>query len=118
MSKANRITRVLIAVLAAGAIVAPAAVAAAVNGGNRNPSGSDYTRETEFVGNIAMNQGGRAAQTGGFTTRQSNKSDSGGGAIYGCRAKPGTESCVAANNLNSGDAFRFQGTTAAATIGQ
>ncbi len=51
-------------------------------------------------------------------TRQSNKSDSGGGAIYGCRSKAGTEACVAANNLNTGDAFRFQVTPNAGTIGQ
>jgi len=118
MSKANRITHALVAAAAAGAIVAPAAVAAAVNGGNRNPSGSEFTRETEFVGNIASNQGGHAPRTGGYTTRQSNKSDTGGGAIYGCRARAGSESCVAANNLSNGDAFRFQSTAAAATIGQ
>ena len=38
--------------------------------------------------------------------------------IYGCRAKAGTEACVAANNLNNGDAFRFQVSESAGTIGQ
>jgi hypothetical protein len=51
-------------------------------------------------------------------SRQSNKSDSGGGAIYGCRARAGTEACGAAHNQNTRDALRFQATTNSATIGQ
>jgi hypothetical protein len=39
-------------------------------------------------------------------------------ACYGCRPRRGTESCVAANNLNNGDAFRFQSTPSAASVGQ
>jgi len=111
-------------VLAAAATVllaAPAAVAAPMDGGDRNPSNnasSGYTSETQIIGAIAQNAGGHAGNTGGYVTRQSNKSDTGGGAIYGCRARAGTESCVAANNLANGDAFRFQVTQAAATIGQ
>lgn len=112
--------------LTAGAIVlvgAPTAFAAGnpITGGARNPSNnasSGYTQETQIIGRIAANQGGHAANTGGYVTRQSNKSDTGGGAIYGCRAKAGTASCVAGNNLANGDAFRFQATEAAATIGQ
>jgi hypothetical protein len=114
-----------VASLVLGLLAAPIAVAAGtggpIAGASRNPSDSTsqgYTRETQIIGNIAQNQGGVAARTGGFTTRQSNKSDSGGGAIYGCRAKPGTEACVAANNLNNGDAFRFQSTEQAAAVGQ
>jgi hypothetical protein len=117
--------RVLLAAVVIGLLAAPVAVgqgaASALVGGQRNPSNnasSSFTRETEIVGNVAQNQGGVAANTGGYTTRQSNKSDSGGGAIYGCRAKAGTESCVAANNLNNGDAFRFQSTPSAASVGQ
>lgn len=110
--------RILLATLAAGLVAAPAANAAPIDGGKRNPSGSGYTSETQIIGQVAQNAGGHAANTGGYVTRQSNKTDSGGGAIYGCRAKAGTESCVAANNLNNGDAFRFQTTEAAATIGQ
>ena len=34
------------------------------------------------------------------------------------RVAAGTESCVAANNLDNGDAFRFQATPSAATVGQ
>jgi hypothetical protein len=111
----------IVGLLAAPVAIGQTAATRALDGGGRNPSNntsSSYTKETEIVGNIAQNQGGVAANTGGYTTRQSNKSDSGGGAIYGCRAKAGTESCVAANNLNNGDAFRFQSTPSAATVGQ
>jgi hypothetical protein len=119
-----RTRHVLLAATVIGLLGAPLAIGAtdsAIGGGGRNPSAntsSGYQKETEIIGNIAQNQGGVAAHTGGYTTRQSNKSDSGGGAIYGCRAKAGTESCVAANNLNNGDAFRFQATPSAATVGQ
>lgn len=123
--RGTRTRHVLLAATVIGLLAAPVAIgqgaAAALDGGQRNPSNntsSGYQKETEIVGNIAQNAGGVAANTGGYTTRQSNKSDSGGGAIYGCRAKAGTESCVAANNLNNGDAFRFQATPSAATVGQ
>jgi hypothetical protein len=111
----------IVGLLAAPVALAQSAATRALGGGARNPSNntsSGFTKETQIVGNIAQNQGGVAAHTGGYTTRQSNKSDSGGGAIYGCRAKAGTESCVAANNLNNGDAFRFEATPSAATVGQ
>ena len=120
----RRIHRLRTAVLVSGATVllaAPAALAAPIDGGDRNPSNNastGYSSETQIIGEVAQNAGGHAAGTGGYVTRQSNKTDSGGGAIYGCRAKAGTESCVAANNLNNGDAFRFQSTIAAGTIGQ
>lgn len=90
-----------------------------IAGAARNPRATvGFTRETQIIGTVAQHQGGFAAGTGGFVTRQSNRSDSGGGAIYGCRAKPGTEACVAANNLNGGEAFRLQSTVQAATLGQ
>jgi hypothetical protein len=122
----RRLRDVVVASAILALLVTPLAVAqstggSSVNGGQRNPSNNTsagYTKETQIVGNIAQNQGGVAANTGGFTTRQSNKSDSGGGAIYGCRAKAGSEACVAANNLNNGDAFRFQTTEAAGAVGQ
>lgn len=119
--RTHRTRRLAIATVATGLLSAPAALAAPIDGGERNPSGnasSGYKQETQLIGEIAANQGGQAAGTGGFVTRQSNKSDSGGGAIYGCRARAGTEACVAANNLNNGDAFRFQSAPTAATIGQ
>ncbi len=63
------------------------------------------TSETQIVGNIA----GSSAATGGYTTRQSNLSSTGGGAIYGCRssAAANTEPCLRVNNLSSGKAFEF-----------
>jgi hypothetical protein len=76
--------------------------------GKRNPSSGGLTRESQVIANIAQGKGGIGANTGGFSTRQSNLSNSGGGAIYGCRATPGTEACIASNNLANGDAFRFQ----------
>jgi hypothetical protein len=118
--RTHRLRTVLLGSAATALLAAPAAIAAPVDGGDRNPSNnasSGYTSETQIIGEIAQNAGGHAAGTGGYVTRQSNKSDSGGGAIYGCRAKAGTESCIAANNLNNGDAFRFQSTPSAATIG-
>jgi hypothetical protein len=121
---ASRTTQVLLAAIVIGLLAAPIATGAtssALGGGGRNPSNNTstgYQRETEIVGDIAQNQGGVAAHTGGFTTRQSNKSATGGGAIYGCRARGGTEACVAANNLSNGDAFRFQASPNALTVGQ
>lgn len=72
--------------------------------GQRNPSGGEQrnlTRETEII-----------AQTNTYGTRQSNKSDNGGGAIYGCRSKAGgtpagNEPCVRSSNLADGNAFEF-----------
>ena len=53
--------------------------------------------------------------TGGYSTRQSNLSSDGGGAIYGCRSKAGGSAatpkpqnpCIRANNLSTGLAFEF-----------
>ena len=63
------------------------------------------TRETQIVSNIRASDGA----TGGFATRQSNKSSTGGGAVYGCRsnAAAASEPCLRANNLSSGKAFEF-----------
>ena len=100
------------ALLASGVIAAVAvptvAVAAGeggpVKGGSRSPSSDarqSYTRETEIIANVST-----------YGTRQSNKSDNGGGAIYGCRSKAGgsaahNEPCVRAVNLADGSAFEF-----------
>ena len=94
-------------------VAAPWAVAASggsLIGGKRNPSGStsvEFGRETQIIGDIAQGAGGVAPGTGGYTTRQSNKSSSGGGAIYGCRATAGKNSCLVADNLSNGSAFQF-----------
>jgi len=62
-------------------------------------------RETQIFANVKRSSGA----TGGFTTRQSNLSSSGGGAIYGCRASnaASSESCLRAANLSNGHAFSF-----------
>src|SRR3954462_1332479 len=100
--------------LAASAIllaicVAPFALASGENtpvkGGARNPSNNAsqaYAKETEIIANTST-----------YGTRQSNKSDNGGGAIYGCRSGEGgsgkgNEPCVRAINLNTGYAFEFE----------
>ena len=52
-----------------------------LSGGERNPSANasvEYNSETQIIANN---------QT--YGTRQSNKSSSGGGAIYGCRSRAG-----------------------------
>lgn len=75
-----------------------------MNGGARNPAGGasqNYTQETQIIAN-----------TSGYGTRQSNKSNNGGGAIYGCRSQPGGtpanfRPCLRATNLVNGLAFEF-----------
>ena len=66
------------------------------------------TRETEIVSRT--NEAGNAK--GGYSTRQSNLSRSGGGAIYGCRAGTGdnTNPCLRSNNLEGGLAFELNAT--------
>ena len=99
--------------LVAGAMLAVAVPAGAIaagegqplKGGARNPDNDarkNFTRETEIIANVDT-----------YGTRQSNKSDNGGGAIYGCRSKAGgsaqkNEPCIRAVNLNVGNAFEFQ----------
>ena len=95
---------IVVAAVLVALLVTPFALAAGENrpvrGGARNPSPNaslSYTRETQIIANNAT-----------FGTRQSNKSNSGGGAIYGCRARTGTRSCLRASNLSNGRAFSFQ----------
>jgi hypothetical protein len=98
------ISAVLVALLATP-IALGAGDGRPLHGGARNPSSNatqEYARETEIVAN-----------NGTYGTRQSNKSDSGGGAIYGCRSKPGgtpanNEPCIRANNLADGLAFEYE----------
>jgi hypothetical protein len=91
-------------------LVTPLSIAAtsdngkSVRGGVRNPSDNqsrEFTRETEIIANTST-----------YGTRQSNKSDNGGGAIYGCRSGEGgtpknNEPCIRAVNLAKGRAFEF-----------
>jgi len=94
---------IVIAAIAVALLVTPFAVAAGegrpVLGGARNPSSNQslaYSKETQIIANNSD-----------YGTRQSNKSTTGGGAIYGCRAKSGTKACLRASNLSNGRAFSF-----------
>ena len=111
MKRINKRTAILLAGLAA-MLTAPLALAAGegspTRGGARNPSSNEsqsYTRETEIIANTST-----------YGTRQSNKSDNGGGAVYGCRSKAGgtaagNEPCLRATNLADGSAFEFNTNT-------
>jgi hypothetical protein len=101
-----------------------AATGDALREGRRNPASGDATRETELIARIGANEGASGAGKGGFALRESNLSDSGGGAVHGCRAGKGnidtagfnatqrtTKPCLRASNLstgaNGGRAFEF-----------
>jgi hypothetical protein len=94
--------------------ISPFAVAR--TGGNLREGVRNGTtvRETEIVSNV----GSTTAPKGGYATRQSNLSSSGGGAVYGCRSQAGGSAatprpqnpCLRANNLSTGFAFEFQAT--------
>lgn len=108
---------ILASAVALALLVSPFAIAATTNtalfGGARNPSDDQrqaLTKETEII-----------ASTSTYGTRQSNKSDNGGGAIYGCRSgeggtPKGNEPCIRANNLAKGRAFEF--TTGGLEVGR
>lgn len=110
---------VLAAAITASLVGAPLAMSAGegrpVNGGARNPAGgstANYTQETQIIANVS-----------GYGTRQSNKSNNGGGAVYGCRSQPGgtpagNEPCLRGTNLVNGLAFEFanNGGTVVGTI--
>jgi hypothetical protein len=104
-----RLRAVLLASFVIALVMAPFGVAATgdtLRLGKRNTAGS----ETKIVSSTPAT----SASTGGYATRQSNTSNSGGGAIYGCRsgaggtaANPPQEPCLRANNLRTGYAFEF-----------
>ena len=105
---------ILVSAVLVALVATPFAIAAGegrpVNGGARNPSANEsqsYNRETEIIANTAT-----------YGTRQSNKSNNGGGAVYGCRSGAGgtaasNEPCIRANNLSAGRAFEFVTNTGA-----
>jgi len=103
----GRLGFVLVACMASAAVMAPFAIArtgSALREGQRNPGSGAASRETRIIARTQANV---------YGTRQSNKSNSGGGAIYGCRSMPGgspanNEPCIRANNLNTGLAFEFE----------
>lgn len=103
-----RLRAVVLTGLVIAVVMAPLGVAATgdvLRAGKRNSSAT----ETKIVSNTP----GTNANVGGYATRQSNISDSGGGAIYGCRSGkpsstgPAQEPCLRANNLRTGLAFEF-----------
>jgi hypothetical protein len=81
--------------------VSPFAIGAtgsALKEGTRNPANGAAAHETELI-----------SKAKSYGTRQSNvRNGNGGGAIYGCRSKPGQEPCIRSNNLNTGRAFEFE----------
>jgi hypothetical protein len=99
---------IVISAVLVAMVATPFAIAAGEGrpllGGARNPGNNEtreYNRETEIIAN-----------NGTYGTRQSNKSNNGGGAIYGCRSGAGgtaanNEPCVRASNLARGRAFEF-----------
>ena len=91
---------VVTSVLVAAPLALGAGEGQPIDGGARNPSNNSsqaYTQETQIISNLS-----------GYGTRQSNKSDDGGGAIYGCRAtNTASNTCVRATNLANGQAFSF-----------
>lgn len=114
LGRAPRTRSVLLASGFLAVAIAPFGIAATgdpLREGKRNGTTS---RETEIVGNLGSTQ----ALKGGYVTRQSNLSSSGGGAVYGCRSQAGgsratptpQNPCVRANNLSRGLAFEFNST--------
>lgn len=112
--RAPRTRSVLLATGVLVVAIAPlglAATGASLREGKRNGTTS---RETEIVGNLQSSTGLK----GGYVTRQSNLSASGGGAVYGCRSQAGgsratprsQNPCIRANNLSRGLAFEFNST--------
>jgi hypothetical protein len=102
---------IVCATVLAALLATPFALAAGegqpLRGGARNPGANpalQYVRETQILSNNAT-----------YSTRQSNFSANGGGAIYGCRSRlggtpAGQRPCIRANNLSTGRAFEFNAT--------
>jgi hypothetical protein len=110
----GRAPRTRSVLLATGVLVlglAPFGIAATGDSLREGRRNGTTVNETEIVSNIKST----TALKGGYSTRQSNLSDSGGGAIYGCRSQAGgsratptpQNPCIRANNLSRGLAFEF-----------
>lgn len=112
-SGSPRLRSVVVAAGIIGVVAAPVGVAATGDVLKEGVRNGTTTSETEIVSNI----GSTTTLKGGYSTRQSNLSSTGGGAIYGCRsgqggsaANPPQNPCVRANNLEQGYAFEFNAT--------
>ena len=114
----DRSPRTRSVMLATGVLVvaiAPFAVARTGNALLQGKRNGTTVSETEIISNIASTN----ALKGGYSTRQSNLSASGGGAIYGCRSQAGgsratptpQNPCLRVNNLSKGLAFELQATS-------
>jgi len=111
---APRTRSVLLATGLLVVVVAPLGVAATGSSLREGVRNGTTTKETEIVSNLKSSTGLK----GGYSTRQSNLSSSGGGAVYGCRsqaggsaAKPSPQNpCLRANNLSKGLAFELNST--------
>jgi hypothetical protein len=81
--------------------VSPFAIGATgsvIQEGTRNPGSGSAHKETQLISSSKT-----------YGTRQSNvRKGNGGGAVYGCRSKPGREPCIRSNNLSTGRAFEFE----------
>lgn len=92
---------VVLSALVLALLVSPFAIGATgstLKEGKRNPTSGSAKRETQVISSSKT-----------YGTRQSNIGNgNGGGAIYGCRSKPGREPCIRSNNLNTGRAFEFE----------
>src|ERR671930_1045261 len=118
LSPRSRGPWILASALLVALLVSPFAGAfgegSSVRGGARNPSPDArraYTKETQIIANVNT-----------YGTRQSNKSNNGGGAVYGCRSgaggtATGNEPCLRASNLTAGRAFEFN-TNTGTEVGQ
>ncbi len=113
----GRAPRTRSVVVATGLLVvgiAPFGIAATGDTLREGKRNGTTTAETEIVSNLKST----TARKGGYSTRQSNLSTSGGGAIYGCRSQAGgsratpapQNPCLRSNNLSRGLAFEFNAT--------
>ncbi len=114
LGRAPRTRSVLLASGFLAVAIAPFGIAATGDSLREGRRNGTTTRETQIISNI----GSTTALTGGYSTRQSNLSSSGGGAVYGCRSQAGgsratptpQNPCVRSNNLSRGLAFEFNTT--------
>ena len=108
-----RLRSVVVAAGIIGVVAAPVGVAATGDTFKEGVRNGTATKETQIISSAKST----TAKTGGYATRQSNLSSTGGGAVYGCRtgtggsaANPPQNPCVRANNLEQGYAFEFNAT--------